>query len=87
MGADVGAYRGAVIEDEQASVIVGELELPRRAEHAAALDAANLADLDLEGGTALFHRRQLGTDEGAGHLDAGPHVGRAADDLEHSCSA
>ena len=52
-----------VVEDQQAAMVVGELQLARRAQHAAALDAAQLADLDR--GTARrpsLGRRQLGAD-------------------------
>ena len=72
-----------VVEREQAFVVVGELELARRAQHAAALDAADLADLDPERlARALLRRRQLGADQRARRLHAGAHVGRAADDGE-----
>ena len=49
---------------EQAAVVVAELELARRAQHALALDAAQLAQLDQEG-LAVFARRQLGADQRA----------------------
>ena len=80
--AQVGADRRGIVEHEQAAVIVGELELARGAQHAAAFDAADLADLDAKRlrRLAFARRRQLGTDERARHLDAGANVGRAADD-------
>ena len=78
-----------VVEDQQAAVVLGELELARRAEHAAALDAADLADLDAKrlGVVALARRRQLGADARQRHLDAGAHVRRAADDLQRLAAA
>ena len=62
-------------QDEQATVILGEPELTCRAEHAAALDAPHLGDLDLH---AARHRRAR---QGTGHPRARHHVGRTADDL------
>ena len=66
---------------QQPAVIVGELELARRAQHAVAFHAAQLADLDVKR-LAVLARRQLGADERAGHADARAGVGRAADDGE-----
>jgi hypothetical protein len=62
-------------------VVVGELQFAGRAQHAAALHAAQLADTDLEG-LAVFARRQFGADDGQRHADAGARIGRAADDLQ-----
>ena len=80
--ADVGAHRRIGRQLEQAAMVVGQLQLARRAQHAEAVDAAQLADLDGEGRAALFRRRQLGTDQCQRHADAHTRVGRAADDLQ-----
>ena len=79
--AHVGADRRIGREFEQAAVVVAELELARRAQHALALDAAQLAELDEEG-LAVVARRQLGADQRQRHLDADARVGRAAHDVE-----
>ncbi len=60
-------------------MVLGQLEFARRAQHAEALHAAQLADLDEEG-LAVFTGWQLGAHRGAGHADAHARVGRAADD-------
>ena len=46
--AHVGAERRIGRQFEQAAVVVGQLQLARRAQHAEAVDAAQLADADLE---------------------------------------
>ena len=79
--ADVGAQRRVGGQLEQAAVVVGDLQFARRAQHAAALDAAQLADADLEG-LAVLAGRQLGADHGQRHLEPGARIGRAADDLQ-----
>ena len=64
---------------QQAAVVVGNAELAGRAQHAVALHAAQLADLD-EKGLAVFARGQLGPHLGAGHANAHARIGCAADD-------
>ncbi|MNM61670.1 hypothetical protein D3C81_729750 [compost metagenome] len=81
------ADRGVVRQDHQAAVVLGQLQFARRAQHAVAFHAAQLADLDLERRTACFRRRQHGADHGARHQDARLDVGRAADDLERLAGA
>jgi hypothetical protein len=71
---------GPIVEYEEAFVVF-DSELSRRAQHALAFDAAQLAELDHEG-LAVFARRQLRSDERAGHVDARAHVRCAADDLQ-----
>ncbi len=55
-------------------MILRELQLTRRAQHAKALHATQLADLDLERRSARFGRRQSRTDGSARHLDTRRHV-------------
>ena len=62
-------------------MVFGELELARRAQHALAFHAAQLADLDEEG-LAVLAGRQFGAHQGAGHADAHARIGRAANDVE-----
>ena len=79
------AHRRVVGQLQQAAVLVGDLQFPGRTQHAAALDAAQLAHADLEGlGVCLgvIRRRQLGTHGGQRHANADPRVRRAADDLQ-----
>ena len=63
-------------ELDDAVVLVGELHLALGEHHAVALDAADLADLDrgVDAGDVVAGLRDH-------HLDAGPRVRRAADDL------
>ena len=75
---DIGfSHRRIGRQIDDAVVIVGDLQLGFRHQHAAAFHAANLADLE---------RHVLAGDEGAGEaehaLHAGARVGRAADDLD-----
>ena len=58
-------------------MVVAELQFARRTEHAVALLAADLADLQVQGGAGdIAARRREDT------LHAGPRVGRAAHDLD-----
>ena len=68
--ADVDAHGRVVGQHQQARVIVRELQLARRAQHALALDATQLAELDAQRLAALLDRRQLGADQRARHLHA-----------------
>ena len=63
-------------QNPDAAVIFARAEFAGRAEHAHRDHAAELGLLDLEAA------REFGADQRARHLDAGLHVGRAADDLE-----
>jgi hypothetical protein len=72
--ADVGAEGRAFAHDPDAVVVLRETQLGARADHALALDAAELAALDLE------VARQHGADAREGDGLAGGHVRRAADD-------
>ncbi|MCY1374092.1 hypothetical protein D9M69_614090 [compost metagenome] len=62
-------------------MVFAQAEFTRRAQHALALDAAQLAQLDEER-LAVFTRRKLGADEGARHLDADTRIGRTAHDVQ-----
>jgi hypothetical protein len=66
---------------EQAAMVVRKFQFARRAQHAEALDAAQLADADLER-LAVVTRRQLGADQRQRHADADTRVRRTADDLQ-----
>ena len=66
---------------QQAAGIFVNAQLLGRAQHAKALHAAQLADLDLER-LAVFTRRQLGAHSGAGNADAHARIGRTADDVQ-----
>eukprot|EP01022_Parablepharisma_sp_SALTPOND_P031134 TRINITY_DN785_c0_g5_i1.p2 TRINITY_DN785_c0_g5~~TRINITY_DN785_c0_g5_i1.p2 ORF type:complete len:1059 (-),score=367.39 TRINITY_DN785_c0_g5_i1:4151-7327(-) len=79
--AEVLAHRRIVGQLQQATMVFGELELARRAQHALRLHATQLADLDLER-LAIGTRRQHRAHHGARHLQANPHIGSAADDIE-----
>ena len=81
MLADVLPQRRIGGQFQQAAMVFGEFEFARRAQHALAFHAAQLADLDDEG-FAVFTGRQLGTDERAGNADADARIGCAADDVE-----
>ena len=76
VGTDVLADRGISRQLHQAAVVVADLQLGGRAEHALGLHAAQLGLLDLE------VARQLGADHGEGNLDAGTGIRRTADHLE-----
>ena len=68
---------------QQSAVVFRELELTGRAQHAEAVYAAQLADLDGER-FAVFTGGQFGADHGARHLDAHARIGRTANDVEQS---
>ncbi|MNO98386.1 hypothetical protein D3C76_901310 [compost metagenome] len=76
VSANVLPHRSVRSEFHQAGVVVADLQLFRRAEHAVGFDAAQLGLLDLE------VARQFGADHGKRNLQARAHVGRAAHDLE-----
>ena len=84
--ADIGTQGRIVVQLQQSLVVFAELEFARRAEHALALDATQLAELDQEG-LAILTGRQLGPHQRAGHLDADARVGRTADDVEQRIPA
>ena len=84
--ADVLAQRCVQRQLEQAAVVVRQPQFARRAQHAVAFHAAQLAHLD-EKRLAIVARRQLGAHLGAGHADAGARIGRAADDGERRSAA
>jgi len=84
--ADVLAERRVGRQFEQAAVVLGQLELARRAQHAEALDAAQLALADLER-LAVLARRQFGADGGERNADASTRVGGTADDLQRAVRA
>ena len=67
VGADVLAHRRGGGQHQQARMVVGELQLARRAQHALALDAAQQTLLDDER-LAVLARRELGTGQRRGHL-------------------
>ncbi len=81
VGAHVLAHGRVVGQDEQAAVVVRQFELARRAEHALAFHAAQLAEFDLEA-FAVGLRRQRGADHRTRHLDSRAHIGRAAHDVQ-----
>ncbi len=78
---DVLAHGRVWRQLEQPAMVVGQLEFAGRAQHALALHAAQLADLDQERFTVVA-RRQFGTDQRTRHLDTDTGIGRAADDVE-----
>ncbi len=81
-GGVVGAYRRVGRQVDDALVVVGDLELELGDQHAAALDAADLADPE---------RHVLARDVGAGRHEHAGHaaarIGRAADDLHRIAGA
>ena len=77
----IGVSAGRI---SKTAVIFRQLQLARRAQHALALDAAQLRQLDRERLAARFRRRQLRADERDRHLDARRHIRRAAHDVELS---
>jgi hypothetical protein len=81
--ADVASDDGVIAQLQQAVALFGNLQFLGRAQHALALDAAQLAQLDGER-LAIFARRQQRTDRGTRDLDAGTRVGRTADDVQRS---
>ena len=70
------AHCGGVRQDHDAAVILGEAQFPLGADHAEGRRAAQFGFLD--------HRavRQARAHQSHGHLLAGGHVGRAADDIQ-----
>ena len=70
------AYRRVGRKLDDALVIFREFELARRAQHAAALDAADFSDLEIEPGA-----RNVGAGRREHALHGGARVGRAAHDL------
>ena len=84
--ADVLPHRCVASQFQQAAVVLGEAQFAGRAQHAVAVDTAQLAHLDQEG-FAVFARGQFGPHQGARHLDAHTGVGRAADDLQQLARA
>ena len=80
---DVLPQRRISSQFQQAAVVFGQFEFARRAQHALAFDAAQLADLDQER-FAVFAGRQLGTHQRTGHPDADARIGRTTDDGEQT---
>ena len=79
----VGTQRCIGSQLQQASVVVGDMQLAGRAQHAAAFHAPQLAHTDLEG-FAVFARRQFRPDDGQWHANADTGIGRPADDLQRA---
>ena len=73
---EIDTHRSVLGQLDDAAVVVIEAELAAGAAHAEAVIAAELALLDLE------VARQHGADHGDDHVQAGAHVGSAADDLQ-----
>ena len=71
-----------LIQNGDAAAGVGQTELLQRADHAAAGDAAQLGRLDRQP-----HRGQGASHQRHRHVDAGAHVGGAADNLQHLASS
>ena len=82
--ADVCAQWRVGRQLQQAAMVVAQLEFSRRAQHAVALDAAQLAHADAESGISAFRWRQAGANHRQRHADARTGIGRAADDLQAS---
>ena len=76
------ADRRVVGEIQQAAVVVGQLQLARRAQHALALDAAQLAEPIWNGSPPSSAGGSSAPTIAQRHLDADAHVRRAADDLQ-----
>ncbi len=85
--ADILPDRRIFRQDQQTAMIFGQLQFARRAQHALALDATQLRQLDLERRAALFGRRQLGADQRDRHLDARRDIRRTAHDVERLARA
>ena len=81
--ANVLTQGGVCGQLQQAAMVVGNLQLFGRAQHALAFNAAQLADLDDER-LAVFAWGQFGPHQGARHADAHAGIGRAADDIQQS---
>ena len=71
---------------QQPTVVFRQTQFPRRAQHAVAFYATQLAHLDFER-LAIFTRRQFGANQCTGHLDAHARIGRAANDLQQFATA
>ena len=84
--ADVLAHRRIGWQFQQATVVIGQLEFSRRAQHAVALHPAQRAHLDHER-LAVFAGWQFRAHQRARHLDAHPRIGRATDDLQQAVRA
>ena len=82
--AHIGAQQRVGGQFQQAAVVIAELQLFRRTQHALALDPAQLAQLDRKRCAALLGRRQFGTDQRQRHPDAHARIRRAADDLQQA---
>src|SRR5690606_9566147 len=74
---DVSAHRRICRQYQQTIAFLGDAQLLGRAQHAKALDVADLGFLDVE------VARQLRTNQRARHLEADSGIRRAADDLQH----
>ena len=81
VGTNVLPHGRCSIQLQQATMVFRQFELTGRAQHALALHTAQLAHLDEEG-LAIVTGWQLGTHQGARHLDADTGVGRAANDVQ-----
>ena len=68
---------------QQSAMVVGNLQLFGRAQHALAFYTTQFADFDHER-LAVFAWRQLGTHHGARHTNAHAGIGRATHDVEQS---
>ena len=66
---------------QQAGMVRRQLQFARRTQHALALDATQLADLDQKR-FPILTRWQLGADQRHRHLDADPRIGRTAHDVK-----
>ena len=85
--AHIGAQWRIGSEFEQPAMVLRQLQLACRAQHAEAIDTAQLADADLERLAiclVVIGRRQFGADQGQRHANAHPRVRRTANDLQQS---
>ena len=81
--ADVLPQRRIGSQFEQTTLVFRQLEFPRRAQHAPAFDAAQLAHLDEEG-CAIFAGWQFGAHQRARHLDADSGIGCSTNNGEQT---
>ena len=79
--ADVAAHHRVVGEFEQTTALFRDLQFLGRTQHALALNATQLAELDGKR-LAVFTGRQHRAHRGTRHLDAGTRVGCATDDVQ-----
>ena len=79
--ANIGTYRRIGRQFEQAAMVLAELEFARRAQHALALDATQLPELDQER-LAIVTGRQLGAHQRARDLDTDARIRCTAHDVE-----